>query len=208
MHRHVRALLGRCTYANLMSTLAVVLVIGGGTAYAANTVFSSDIVDGEVKTPDLGSNAVTTIKIKAGGVTNPDLAADAADGSKVLDDSLTSADLAPASVGSSELAANAVDGSSVTDESLSLNDLVGANTSGAISFTLGAHSCGTLSYGISGAQVGQGVLMSFTGTVAIPDVMFGPMRVVSAGTVSGRACNQSSSSVSVSNMGVRFITFG
>ena len=34
-----------------------------GTAYAANTVFSSDIVDGQVKTPDLDGGAVTSEKV-------------------------------------------------------------------------------------------------------------------------------------------------
>lgn len=33
-------------------------------AHAANTVFSTDIVDGEVKTADLASNAVTAAKVK------------------------------------------------------------------------------------------------------------------------------------------------
>ena len=34
-----------------------------GTAYAANTVFSSDIVDGQVKTADLDGGAVTSEKV-------------------------------------------------------------------------------------------------------------------------------------------------
>jgi hypothetical protein len=62
------------TYANVMATLAVVLVIGGGAAYAANTVFSTDIVDGEVKTADLASNGVRSVKIANGQVTPADLA--------------------------------------------------------------------------------------------------------------------------------------
>jgi hypothetical protein len=38
-------------------------VLTGGTAYAANTVFSSDIVDGQVKTADLDGGAVTSEKV-------------------------------------------------------------------------------------------------------------------------------------------------
>ncbi len=63
MHVSARKLFGRFTYANVMSTLAVVLALGTGTAYAANTVFSTDIVDGEVKTADLGDNSVTGGKV-------------------------------------------------------------------------------------------------------------------------------------------------
>ena len=46
-------------------------------AYAANTVFSTDIVDGEVKTADLGSNAVTAAKVKDGEIKAAEIATDA-----------------------------------------------------------------------------------------------------------------------------------
>ena len=45
----MRTLGSHMTYANVISTLCLVLILGGGAAYAANTVFSTDIVDGEVK---------------------------------------------------------------------------------------------------------------------------------------------------------------
>jgi hypothetical protein len=76
------------TYANVMSTLAVFLVVGGGVVYAANTVFSSDIVDGEVKTPDLAAQSVIANK----------LAPDAVNSGKVLDNSLKGADIDEASL--------------------------------------------------------------------------------------------------------------
>ena len=59
----VRRIRSRLTYANVMSTLAVVLALGGGVAYAANTVFSTDIVDGEVKIADVGQGAVATSEV-------------------------------------------------------------------------------------------------------------------------------------------------
>jgi hypothetical protein len=74
------------TYANVMATIAVFLVLSGGTAVAlngSNTVFSDDIVDGEVKTPDVASGAVSLGK----------MASDSVDGSKVVDNSLTGADI-------------------------------------------------------------------------------------------------------------------
>ena len=60
MSRRIRSHL---TFANIAAGLALVIALGTGTAYAANTVFSADIVDGEVKTPDIASNAVGTGKI-------------------------------------------------------------------------------------------------------------------------------------------------
>ena len=49
MRERLRSLL---TYANVMATIAVFLVLSGGTAVAlsgSNTVFSDDIVNNEVK---------------------------------------------------------------------------------------------------------------------------------------------------------------
>lgn len=39
--------------------LALFLVLSSGTAYAANTVFSTDIVDGQVKSVDVADNGLT-----------------------------------------------------------------------------------------------------------------------------------------------------
>jgi hypothetical protein len=64
----------RLTFANVCSFLALVIALGTGGAYAANTVFSTDIVDGEVKTADLANNSVRTGKILNGQVTSADLA--------------------------------------------------------------------------------------------------------------------------------------
>jgi hypothetical protein len=57
----------------VMATLAFLIAVAGGTAYAANTVFSTDIVNGEVKTPDLALNVVTSGKIANGQVRRGDL---------------------------------------------------------------------------------------------------------------------------------------
>ena len=178
---------------NVAATLALVISLGG-TAYAAST---------------LAPNSVDTQAIQNQAVTGPKLAVNAVNGSRVANDSLTATDIAPGAIGGSELAANSVDGSKVVDNSIGLADLVGANVSGSISFSIGANTCSTLNFGVSGAAVGQVVLMSYTGTVAVPPgVVFGPFKVVSAGNVSVRACNVTASAASVSSIGVRFVTFG
>ena len=64
----------KLTYANVMATLAVVLVVAGGTAYAANTIFSTDIVNGEVKSVDIGTGQVQAIDVKNDGLTGDDIA--------------------------------------------------------------------------------------------------------------------------------------
>jgi hypothetical protein len=212
MRRHL-------TYANVMSTLAVFLAVGGGAAYAANTVFSTDIVNGEVKTPDIASNAVVTGKIGNGAVTNAKIGDGAVTNAKIGDGAVTSAKIGDGAVtnfklGSgvvthSKLGPSSIDGSNVAANSLSLSDILGADKSGAISFSLGANACGNLSLGVSGAQVGQVVLFSFTGSTAVPTtVVFGGVRVTAANTVVVRACNVGASAMSVSNLGIRVATFG
>src|SRR5437867_6624628 len=83
-------------------------------AYAANTVYSTDIVDGEVKNPDIAAGAVTNSKIAGNSISNtkiqnnaitlPKIAANSVDGSKILDNSITAADIGPDAVRASELA--------------------------------------------------------------------------------------------------------
>ena len=58
----MRRIAARLTYANVVATIALVIAVGGGAAYAANTVFSTDIVDGEVKTADIATNAVRSTR--------------------------------------------------------------------------------------------------------------------------------------------------
>jgi hypothetical protein len=53
--------------------LALFLVVAGGTAYAANTVFSSDIVNGEVKAADIATGAVHTSEIGDNQVRSADV---------------------------------------------------------------------------------------------------------------------------------------
>ncbi len=70
----------RLTYANVVATLALVLVIGGGTVYAAvrlgkNAVDSRNIAAGAVKKSDLGRNAVISPKVKDGTIKADDIAA-------------------------------------------------------------------------------------------------------------------------------------
>ena len=61
-------------YAIAASTLALLFALGG-TAYAVNTVRSSDIVNGTIRTEDLGTGSVRAIDIKNGAVTPADIAA-------------------------------------------------------------------------------------------------------------------------------------
>jgi hypothetical protein len=88
-----------------------------GSAIAAglqkDSVRSSHIVNGTVRTVDLRDNAVNAPKIAADAVGAEEIAENAVSSPEVAPDSLTAGDLAPASVTSSEVA----------DQSLTANDL-------------------------------------------------------------------------------------
>jgi hypothetical protein len=100
------------TYANVMATIAVFLVLSGGTAVAltgSNTVFSDDIVNGEVKVADIGQAAVATDEIANGQVKTADIAPDQVRSSKVLDDNLTGADVAANSLKGADIDESTLD---------------------------------------------------------------------------------------------------
>lgn len=83
----------RLTYANVMSSLAVFLVLGGGAAYAAKKIGSHQIKGNSITAKKIRKNAVTAGKIKAhavttkkiakGAVTNGKIAAGAVDATKL-----------------------------------------------------------------------------------------------------------------------------
>src|SRR5215203_704714 len=85
-----------------MGALALFLVLTSGVAYAANTVFSSDIVDNQVFSADVRNDTL------AGG-------------------GLTATDLRANSVGNSEVQANQITSGDVRDDTLSNGGLTGSD---------------------------------------------------------------------------------
>jgi hypothetical protein len=88
----------RLTYANIVSTLALFLALGGGAAYAASKVNSSDLASGSVRTAKIFKRAVTSGKLALGAVhTN-----------QIADASVAAKQLAPRAVGSPQIGLAAV----------------------------------------------------------------------------------------------------
>lgn len=124
----------RLTYANVMSSLAVFLVVGGATALAAG---------------HLGKNTVGTKQLKKNSVTTAKIKKNAVNGAKIKAGSVGGAKLADGAVSTGKLATNAVDGSRLANGAVSTDKLVnGAVTgdklaAGAVgSGQLGANSVG------------------------------------------------------------------
>jgi hypothetical protein len=76
------------TYANVISTICLFLLLGGGAAFAASQLGKNSVGSKQLK-----KNSVTTAKIKNGAVTTEKITDGAVTGAKVLDGSLTGADI-------------------------------------------------------------------------------------------------------------------
>lgn len=71
----------RLTYANVMSSIAVFLILGGATAFAAKKISSNQIKGNSITTgkikkeavtaSKIKKNSVTTVKVKNGAITGP-----------------------------------------------------------------------------------------------------------------------------------------
>ena len=73
----------RITYANVMSSIAVFLVLGGASAYAAKKIGSNEIKGNSITTGKLKKNAVTASKIKQNSITTAKIKNGAVTGPKV-----------------------------------------------------------------------------------------------------------------------------
>ena len=82
-----------------LGLLALILVLTSGTAYAlAGTVFSDDIVDGEVGSPDVADDdtnrALRGVDIKNASLTGADFTSDSVTGARIEESSLSTVPLA------------------------------------------------------------------------------------------------------------------
>jgi hypothetical protein len=88
----------RLTYANVVSTLALFLTLGGGFAYAAGKIQSGDIAAGAVRTSDIFKRAIVSGKIAKGAVRS----------NQIADGAVSAKQIGAGAVGSAQLGNGAV----------------------------------------------------------------------------------------------------
>jgi hypothetical protein len=179
------------TFANVCSALALIIALGTGTAYAADTVFSTDIVDGEVKTVDLAEGAVTSANVADGAIGQTQLASGAVGSGQLAPGAVGSGQLAPGAVGPGQIPADGIDGSKVANDSLTVADIRGADTLVSINVKAGAvpaGGCKDLKRPASGARVGEIALISVLGPLPAGTVVLAG-RVPSSDNVAIKVCN-------------------
>ena len=125
----MRRIRSHLTYANVMSTLAALFALSGGVAYAANTIASSDIIDGEVKTADLAANAVNSSKIADGQVTEAEIGQGAVNTAELKNDAVTAQKVANESLVGNDVVNNTLKGADIDEATLDIGDAARAYAS-------------------------------------------------------------------------------
>jgi hypothetical protein len=103
--------------------LSLFLVVAGGTAYAADTIGSSDVINesllsediknGQVRSGDLATNQVLSAEVRDDNLSNGGL-----ESVDIASDALQANDLGPDSVNQTEVASNAIDQDEIEDSSV------------------------------------------------------------------------------------------
>jgi hypothetical protein len=88
------------TFANVASGLALFIALATGGAYAANTIYSTDIVDGQVMRQDLANGAVSAAKMADGTVQTAKIQSNAVTTAKIPLAAITGSRLSDTAVAS------------------------------------------------------------------------------------------------------------
>lgn len=106
----MRKLRSRLSYANVMSSLAVFLLLGGGAALAAKQK--------RIGTAQIKAGAITTGKLKNGAVVNTKLRDGSVSATKLADGSVGTAKISGQAIGTGQLQPDSVTGAKVVESSL------------------------------------------------------------------------------------------
>jgi len=98
----------RLTYANVVSTLALFLALGGSAAYAASKIHSGDIASNAVKSTDLAPGSVRTSKVFKRAITSGKLAVGAVRSNQIADGAVSARQIGNGTVGSKQIGDSAV----------------------------------------------------------------------------------------------------
>jgi hypothetical protein len=206
----------RLSYANVVSTLCLILVVGGGVAYAANTVGSDDIINGQVKSVDIGTGQVRSVDVGNDNLTGADvadnglgtaeIAAGSLFGSDVFDGSITSADLGTSSVASSEIANGSITGDDIGTHTVGQGDIDGTDHYGALGVGgVLSGRCTTITVSIGGSQAGDAGMLTTDGTLPDGELIY--LQRVLDDNAQVKICNLSGGDLPAITVNVRIVTF-
>jgi hypothetical protein len=120
----------RLTFANLTSTLALFVALGG-TSYAAISVGSAEIRTGAVGPSEIRTNAVGKSEVRSGAVGKSEVRRSAVGRSEIATDGVAKSEIGKGAVGTDELADGAVEPADLSAASRSALTLGRANVTAA-----------------------------------------------------------------------------
>lgn len=156
------------TYANVMSSLAVFLILGGATAFAASTkINGAKIKAGTIVTGKLAKEAVKEGKLGNGAVTESKLADNAVTNKKIADNAVTTSKIADKAVAETKIADNAVTTGKIADNAVTTskiaNNAVNSDKLAANSVTTTKIAADAVTQGkIAPSSIGSSQLKSIT----------------------------------------------
>jgi hypothetical protein len=98
----------RLTYANVVSTLALFLALGGSAAYAASKIHAGDIAPGAVRTSKVFKRAITSGKLAVGAVRSNQIADGAVSSKQIGAGAVSSRQIEGGAIGSEQIGSSAV----------------------------------------------------------------------------------------------------
>jgi hypothetical protein len=154
----LRKLRSQLSYANVAATIALVLAVGGSTAYAAAIIGTSDIRYHAVTGSKVDFNAITASKVRNSSLSGKDL----------RDGSLTTADVRDGSLRSQDFAAGQVPKGEKGDKGDPATSIFGTvSAAGALVNGKGVTAVSPGEPGVYSVTFGQDVSKcAFVGTVA------------------------------------------
>jgi hypothetical protein len=118
---------------NIIGYLALFFALTGSAVAldGSNTVFSDDIVNGEVKAADIGTGEVGPADLLDGGVHAADLAANSVDNSKIATDAVLNDEIGTDAVNTDEIVNNSIRSGDVRNGTLIGDDVQDGGLTGA-----------------------------------------------------------------------------
>lgn len=181
----------RLTYANVMSSLAVFLILGGATAFAAvKKIGANEIKANSIKTGKIVKEAVTEGKIKNLAVTEGKLADGAVTTNKLADNAVTTPKIAKEAVTSEKIAKEAVTEEKLKTDAVTNSKLANnaVNTAELTAGAVKASKLGTLTTRSTEASLATGTTALVTATCQAGE------RAISGGGVWGIGFNNTTAS--------------
>ena len=166
----------RPSYANVMSTVAVVLALSTGGAYAAglgkNSVKAKHIASDAVRARHIAASAVQGNDVATGAIGSRAIGNGAVGAAELADGSVGAAELADSSVGSGELAASSVTASELAANSVGSSELA-SNSVGSSEIAAGAVGSSEIADGsIVGSDVAPDAISSTRMTTGVKRLLF------------------------------------